>query len=70
VKEILSKTKHNPRKRLLNIYDLCKVKRICEGGDELESAQNLQADTVEDLEKEKVHEPMYFIKSTFKITPI
>ena len=31
--EILLKTKNLPRKRMAHIYDLCKVKNICEGGD-------------------------------------
>ena len=33
VKQILLDTKNNPRKRLAHIYDLCKGKQICEGGD-------------------------------------
>lgn len=35
VKEILKKTAGNPRRRLTAIYDLCKSKSVCEGGDEL-----------------------------------
>lgn len=30
------KTKGQQRKRLMFIYDLCKGKNICEGGDELD----------------------------------
>ena len=36
VKDILAKSKAQPRKRLGHIYDLVKGKRICEGGDEME----------------------------------
>lgn len=31
IKEIVSETKGNPRKRLSHVYDLCKGKHICEG---------------------------------------
>ena len=30
------KTKGQPRKRLAYVYDLCKGKKICEGGDEMD----------------------------------
>jgi len=33
MKEVLRSTKQQPRKRMAHIYDLCKVKFICEGGD-------------------------------------
>lgn len=36
VKEILKKTAGNPRKRLALIYDICKSKTVCDGGDELQ----------------------------------
>lgn len=36
VKEVLIKTKGQPRKRFAHMYDMCKVKHICEGGDEME----------------------------------
>lgn len=45
VKEIVMKSKGQPRKRLAFIYDLCKGKNICEGGDEM------------DLNKENVDDP-------------
>lgn len=47
MKEILlfsSKSRNNAGKRLNLIYDLCKAKRICEGGDELEIDQSELAD--------------------------
>ena len=31
--EILAKTKGQPTKRFQHIYDLCKAKNMCEGGD-------------------------------------
>lgn len=36
VKEIVMKTKGQPRKRLAFVYELCKGKNICEGGDEMD----------------------------------
>lgn len=39
------KTKGQPRKRLSFVYDLCKGKNICEGGDEM------------DLNRENVDDP-------------
>lgn len=36
MKDIIIKTKGQPRKRMQYIYDLAKNKMICEGGDELD----------------------------------
>jgi DNA-directed RNA polymerase II subunit RPB1 len=36
VKDILNKSRGQPRKRLAHIYDLCKAKNICEGGDQMD----------------------------------
>ena len=36
MREILSKSKGQYRKRLAHVYDLCKGKNICEGGDEID----------------------------------
>uniref|UniRef100_A0A069DYA6 DNA-directed RNA polymerase subunit n=1 Tax=Panstrongylus megistus TaxID=65343 RepID=A0A069DYA6_9HEMI len=36
IKEIVMKSKGQPRKRLTFVYDLCKGKNICEGGDEMD----------------------------------
>ncbi|XP_033334567.2 DNA-directed RNA polymerase II subunit RPB1 [Megalopta genalis] len=36
IKEIIMKTKGQPRKRLTFVYDLCKSKNVCEGGDEMD----------------------------------
>ena len=38
VKEILGKSKGQPRKRMSHLYDLVKGKNICEGGDEMEKS--------------------------------
>ncbi|VDM64360.1 unnamed protein product [Angiostrongylus costaricensis] len=37
VKEIIRKTQGNPRRRLTLIYDMCKSKVVCDGGNEIES---------------------------------
>ncbi|XP_046987630.1 DNA-directed RNA polymerase II subunit RPB1 [Schistocerca americana] len=36
IKEVVMKSKGQPRKRLTYVYDLCKGKNICEGGDEMD----------------------------------
>ncbi|XP_013419697.1 DNA-directed RNA polymerase II subunit RPB1-like isoform X2 [Lingula anatina] len=36
IKEIIGRSKGQPRKRLAHVYDLCKGKNICEGGDEMD----------------------------------
>ncbi|EEB13940.1 predicted protein [Pediculus humanus corporis] len=36
IKEIVTKSRGQPRKRLTFVYDLCKGKNICEGGDEMD----------------------------------
>ncbi|KAG5899829.1 hypothetical protein JTB14_012300 [Gonioctena quinquepunctata] len=36
IKEVVMKSKGQPRKRLAFVYDLCKGKNICEGGDEMD----------------------------------
>ena len=37
VKDILNKSKGRPRHRLQYIYDLAKVKSVCEGGDSMDT---------------------------------
>jgi DNA-directed RNA polymerase II subunit RPB1 len=37
IKEIVVKSKGQPRKRITHVYDLCKGKKICEGGDEMDT---------------------------------
>lgn len=36
VKDVIAKSKGFPRKRFAHVYDLCKTKKICEGGDEMD----------------------------------
>ncbi|KAI0233692.1 DNA-directed RNA polymerase II subunit RPB1 [Lamellibrachia satsuma] len=36
IKDVIAKSKGQPRKRLANVYDLVKGKHVCEGGDEIE----------------------------------
>ena len=42
IKEIVMKSKGQPRKRMAHVYDLCKGKKICEGGDEMDIGSNEQ----------------------------
>lgn len=44
------KSKGQPRKRLTFVYDLCKGKAICEGGDEMD----INKDNPDDPSKEQV----------------
>ena len=37
MKEALARTKNNPKKRLNDVYDVCKTKKICEGGADLDT---------------------------------
>ncbi|KAH1164650.1 hypothetical protein KIL84_020645 [Mauremys mutica] len=54
IKDILGKSKGQPKKRLTHVYDLCKGKNICEGGEEMDNKFGVeQADGDEDLTKEK-----------------
>lgn len=50
IKEIVMKSKGQPRKRLTFVYDLCKGKNICEGGDEMD----INKDNPDDPGKEQV----------------
>eukprot|EP00061_Rhincodon_typus_P018568 g47789.t1 len=56
IKDILIKSKGQPRKRLTHVYDLCKGKNICEGGEEMDNKFGVeQQEGEEDLTKEKGH---------------
>ena len=46
MKEIFSKSKGQPKKRMAHVYDLCKTKKICEGGDEIDIIQDRRKDEV------------------------
>lgn len=39
IKEILLKFKVYLRKRLVVVYDLCKFRKVCEGGDEMDNVK-------------------------------
>lgn len=40
VKDVVNDTRGNPRKRLTMIYDLCKSKTICEGGEDIDQLKS------------------------------
>ncbi|XP_059613251.1 DNA-directed RNA polymerase II subunit RPB1 [Phlebotomus argentipes] len=45
IKEIVMKSKGQPRKRLAYVYELCRGKTICEGGEDMDlGKENLQTD--------------------------
>ncbi|XP_037032570.1 DNA-directed RNA polymerase II subunit RPB1 [Bradysia coprophila] len=44
IKEIIIKTKGQPRKRLTYVYDLCKGKKVCEGGEDMDLTKDAQLD--------------------------
>lgn len=52
MKEILSKSQYQPLKRLQHIYDLCKGKRVCEGGDIVD--EKLPSQDIDEAEKKMV----------------
>lgn len=52
MKEIVSKSRDQPSKRLQHIYDLCKGKKICEGGDVVDDKQ--QSVDLDEAEKKMV----------------
>ena len=52
VKDVISKSKGQPRKRLGNIYDLVKGKKICESADQAKESKN----AYDDLKEKKVCE--------------
>lgn len=59
IKDILGKSKGQPKKRLTHVYDLCKGKNICEGGEEMDHKFGVeQPEGDEDLTKEKVGTPL------------
>ncbi|KAH9371227.1 hypothetical protein HPB48_013528 [Haemaphysalis longicornis] len=55
IKEIVGKTKGQPRKRLAHVYDLCKGKNICEGGDEIDTKVGPDSQVQEDTNKKQGH---------------
>ncbi|KAK6028148.1 MutS domain V protein [Ostertagia ostertagi] len=51
VKDIIRKTQGNPRRRLTLIYDMCKSKVVCDGGNEIESVNPEEGDDGEKVIK-------------------
>ena len=45
VKTILRKTRGQPKKRLLHVYELCKKKRVCQGGEEMDKPAPTENET-------------------------
>lgn len=44
MKDIIARSKGHPAKRLAHVYDLCKTRKICEGGDEMDTKLEKNAD--------------------------
>ncbi|KAK3924047.1 DNA-directed RNA polymerase II subunit RPB1 [Frankliniella fusca] len=55
IKEIVMKSKGQPRKRLTFVYDLCKGKHICEGGDEMDMNKDNPDDPGKDQQRKQGH---------------
>ncbi|KAK6617038.1 hypothetical protein RUM43_014824 [Polyplax serrata] len=55
IKEIVTKSRGQPRKRLTFVYDLCKGKNICEGGDEMDITKDNVDNTDSNKEKKGGH---------------
>lgn len=53
IKEVIMKSKGQPRKRMAHIYDLCKGKNICEGGDEMDIGK--EDDPTKEASKKVTH---------------
>ncbi|XGW22124.1 hypothetical protein V3C99_004806 [Haemonchus contortus] len=51
VKDIIRKTQGNPRRRLTLIYDMCKSKVVCDGGNEIENVNPEEGDDTEKVIK-------------------
>ena len=45
VKTIVRKTRGQPKKRLLHVYELCKKKRVCQGGEEMDKPPSTESET-------------------------
>ena len=54
IKDILAKSKGQPKKRLTHVYDLCKGKNICEGGEEMDHKFGVEQHEGEEAGREKV----------------
>lgn len=47
MKDILNKSKGQPKKRLAHVYDLCKSRKACDGGDEMDKKNDPSEETEE-----------------------
>ena len=52
MKDVIARSKGYPAKRLAHIYDLCKGRKLCEGGDEMDT--KLEKEAAESGEPKKV----------------
>ena len=43
IKQIVAKSKGQAVKRLAHVYDLCRGKKICEGGEDMENKFDVEA---------------------------
>ena len=51
IKDIISKSRGQPRRRLQHMYDVAKSKSVCEGGDNFEKKETSVVERVEDALK-------------------
>lgn len=66
VKDIISKSKGHPRQRLQHIYDLAKLKAVCEGGDTMDTKFDLTAEQG-DLKVVRAHSSSYLSLSAVPV---
>ena len=59
MKEILTKSQNQPQRRLQHIYDLCKGKKICEGGDIVD--ENQPGHDIDETERKVVSASSYVV---------
>ena len=62
IKDIINKSKGQPRKRLAHVYDLCRTKKVCEGGEEMDQtfdAELAKREGEEEPEKPPVSDGLY-----------
>lgn len=59
MKEILTKSQNQPQRRLQHIYDLCKGKKICEGGDIVD--ENQPGHDIDETERKMVSARSYVV---------
>lgn len=67
VKDVISKSKGHPRQRLQHIYDLAKLKAVCEGGDTMDTKFDLTAEQG-DLKVVRAHSSSYLSLSAVPVS--